>query len=693
MSKPQLDIGSFFEHSDCALLICANDPYSTIIEANEAFYAMVGYSPEEMLTQHQNRFANLVIDDLGEILRKVGNSVSANNTLDYEYRIRKKSGEVMWIHDIATFDPSQNRFSVVIMDITYRQNALEAIQKTAHGDALSSWLSSLIDNIPSAIAIYDAQQQVVANKLFKSIAQRCYDDTALTEAQRQQFFDLLASSAAMKSELSVTQLVLADRVYRVRQRLLTHSRSEQQYLMLVFDDITSLKEKEQKLTKAIDARNQFLAVVSHELRTPIASMLGLMEMLDKYLEDPAAKLLLDNAKLSADRLKLHVNDILDFSKIEAGQLQIDATRGNVYAECGPILRGYEQVARNKGLNFVVDWVVSPYLFMTLDWLRIHQIINNIVSNALKFTDNGYLHIAVDCQAEQLFIKVTDSGCGMDAEQQANLFKPFVQGDKTISRRYGGTGLGLSIVKNLLDILAGTIEVVSEPGQGTSVTVTIPTQAQPWSGQVSGSFDSDCRDIKAWLSCWKVGNRRFWQSPSMIRRDPQFNNLYPDLIYRELVEHSKYSLTPPPAQTAVHFSVLAVDDNEINRLMMKVQFESLGASAVIVASGKEAYSQLCASLQCPTKPKFDVVVTDLHMPEMNGFELTELIKQHPGLAEIPVLGCTADNSKHVVEQAQQYGMAEVIFKPYQLEKLHRSILKRLQQRGAVRPTTIPIHLDI
>lgn len=132
---------SFFQHNACGLLICKNDPYSTIIEANDAFYRMVGYTREEMKLIHQDRFANLVFDDLSEILEKVFNAVGNEKTLDYEFRILNKNGQILWIHDIATYDEENDVFHVVIMDISYRQEALEAISQSASIDGLTGLLN------------------------------------------------------------------------------------------------------------------------------------------------------------------------------------------------------------------------------------------------------------------------------------------------------------------------------------------------------------------------------------------------------------------------------------------------------------------------------------------------------------------------------------------------------------------------
>ncbi|WP_051201986.1 hybrid sensor histidine kinase/response regulator [Ferrimonas senticii] len=663
----------FFQHSHCAMLVCVNDAYSTIAEANQAFYDLVGYSREEMQTLHQNRFASLVVDDLPQMLEKVGSTVRDGTTLDYEFRIRSKSGELLWIHDIATYDKESNLFTVVIMDITYRQNTLEAISKTASIDCLASMLSSLIDNIPSPIAIYNGhKQRIVINQFFKSLEQRCLYDPTIPHAEREAFFAIAHVNISEQSLNEPRQLTIGGQTFQVRKQV--QQSVSDSYIILIFEDITALKEKQQQLTKAIAARDQFLAVISHELRTPIAAMIGLMELLDSHVDSAAGQVLLENAKLSADRLKLHVNDILDFSKIEAGQLQIDATHGNLLLECSPIFRGFEKVAHDKGLQLRVNWQPSAYAYMTLDWLRLHQIINNVLSNALKFTDSGMVYTNIQVTQQQLHIKVTDTGCGMTAKQMSNLFKPFVQGDKSISRKYGGTGLGLSIVKNLLDILGGCIAVDSKHGVGTAVTITLPISAEPVVLPTTTRFYSNCPQLQAWLSAWQISGDPI--SASELYRDRESANLYPDSVYQQVVSFNSDTHKPKaPLKSSVDYRVLCVDDNEINRLIFKAQFDSLGIAASLASSAAEAL-QLLLRADTNGKP-FDVLVTDLHMPEMNGFELTEAIRQQPRLQSLPVICCTADNAKRVQLQGKQHGMSEIVFKPYTVAHLQQAILRQLK----------------
>ncbi|MEF1305533.1 HAMP domain-containing sensor histidine kinase, partial [Vibrio owensii] len=244
-------------------------------------------------------------------------------------------------------------------------------------------------------------------------------------------------------------------------------------------------------------------VISHELRTPIAAMLGLMELLEQDLDRPESKELLKSAMLSAERLQLHVNDILDFSKVDANQLQLDVHSGNVYEELGSSLRSFEKAVEQKALAFEVNWQPTPYALVNLDWLRVNQIINNLLSNAVKFTDKGKISVNIHVYTNELVFCVQDTGCGMSKAQLDALFQPFVQGDKSISRRFGGTGLGMSIVKKLVDIMTGTIEVNSKQGKGTEITVRLPMTSQPLDLTGMGPIYTEDKQIHRWLNTWQV----------------------------------------------------------------------------------------------------------------------------------------------------------------------------------------------
>ncbi len=542
----------------------------------------------------------------------------------------------------------------------------------------NQWLSSVLDHIPNMILISDDDhKQVLANKPFLNMLNRCNSDISIAEPERAYFLKQLKDKEYPLSDASGTPVFqLGKQHFRVRRQHLIHPYDGVQYQMTVFDDITELKQKQCalkesniKAMQAIEAREHFLAVVSHELRTPIAAMLGLMELLEQDLERSESKELLKSAMQSAERLQRHVNDILDFSKIDANQLQLDVHAGNVYQELGSTLRSFEKAIEQKSLAFELNWTPTPYALVVLDWLRVNQIINNLLSNAVKFTEHGKVIVSVHVSPNQLEFSVQDTGCGMSTAQLAALFQPFVQGDKSISRRFGGTGLGMSIVKSLVDIMEGSIEVESQKEQGTTIKVQLPMTSQPLDLTALVPVYTESNQVQRWLNTWQVTLDEFESKHHVVEVDPHYSNVYPDLILQKLNRNTT-TQSPLEQTEAYHWDgrVLVVDDDAINRLLFKRQFEKLGVNCQLAASGIEAIEVLEQAQSDNTITSFSLVITDCHMPDMDGYQLTKVLKADSKFAFIPVVACTAENSRNVIEKAEHNGMEAVLFKPYNLGDL-------------------------
>ncbi|WP_194439496.1 hybrid sensor histidine kinase/response regulator [Vibrio fluminensis] len=643
---------TFLEKNNCALLLCKNDQYSTIIEANSAFYRLIGYSPEEMSSLFNNRFASLVIDDVNQLLQKISSSLQDNSTLDYEFRIQNKQGQTLWIHDIATYDKSLDCFFVVIMDITYRQNALDSIVKTTSIDNLTFWLSSLIDNIPNPIAIFKQQELVLSNKTFQTLSTQVVNTDAVGQ---ESFTELVCSLGQIYTHADANKELIrtfANRTYRIKQRDIPHPIEDVTFSMVIFDDVSALKENEAALTKAIDARSQFLAVVSHELRTPLSAMIGLMKLLDNHIDSNEGKELLASSIQSAQRLDLHVNDILDFSKIEAEQLQLNIQPVNILKELSRTLRSFETECFEKNISFILDWQPTPFEVTHLDWLRTNQIYTNVLNNALKFTSDGRISVRIQLEASRLDIQVIDSGCGMSQEQLDSLYTPFIQGERNINRCYGGTGLGLSISKSLVELMRGHIHVSSQINLGTSVSISIPCV----------STTNTQTDYPDWYDHWL--NEK-WRRESAF--DDGYTNLYPDQLIQQVptISNKDNQLTVKQVNLE-KLNILAVDDDPINRLLLSKQLNSLGVNYKTFSSADELVDFLSTRDTSVNATPVDMIITDIHMPHINGYQLTEQVRKIVAYQDLPVIGFTADNSKEVATKARAAGINEMIFKPCSIE---------------------------
>ncbi len=409
-------------------------------------------------------------------------------------------------------------------------------------------------------------------------------------------------------------------------------------------DISASKAIEQSLreaTRAAEAASQsksaFLANMSHEIRTPLNAVLGVAHLLADTPLDAQQRALLANAQTAGRSLLGIVNDVLDLAKIEAGEMRL---ADEPFALCG-LLREVESVyalpAREKGLTLSlrVPDDVPPYV--SGDAARLRQVLVNLVGNALKFTQQGGIVISAEVlgggEGPQLRLSVRDSGIGIPPEVQARLFQPFTQADETTTRRFGGTGLGLSIVRRLVELMGGEVGLNSEPGRGSEF----------------------------WL---RVALR-----PAEASDLPQ--------------------PAPAPASSDAHslagLTVLLVDDSEINLDIARRMLERQGARVQTCGDGEQALGWLRAS-----PAAFDVVLMDVQMPEMDGLEATDRIRNDLRLVDLPVIALTAGALADERRRALQAGFTNFLAKPIDPEELIEAVRRAASARRA---TTAPAPLAV
>ncbi|MCC7634817.1 ATP-binding protein [Stenotrophomonas rhizophila] len=400
-------------------------------------------------------------------------------------------------------------------------------------------------------------------------------------------------------------------------------------------DITEAHAQSQALVaakataeRAAEAKAEFLATMSHEIRTPMSGVLGMLEVLAHTPLDTEQQRVLGIVEESADLLRQLLNDILDVSKMEAGAMHLEPTEVDLRHIIDNVQQLFSAQATDKGLQLgsQVQETVAP--LHHADGLRLRQILFNLLSNALKFTDRGSVSIQLalveqDPTHQVLCLAVQDSGIGIPLENQAGLFQPFAQAETSTSRRYGGTGLGLSICQRLVDLMGGQLRMHSAPGQGTRVELRLRLPyvlaepapvAVPAAGPGSAAAAID----------WRGGR------------------------------------------------VLVVEDHPTNQGLMRWRLQQLGVEHDMVEEGR-------AALEAMDAQHYDLVITDCRMPGMDGYALTREIRrreQAGGRARLPVIALTASAMQADIERCHAAGMDDVLTKPVALAVLRALLLQHL-----------------
>ena len=379
-----------------------------------------------------------------------------------------------------------------------------------------------------------------------------------------------------------------------------------------------VEERTHELNTALSARSEFLAVMSHEIRTPLNGIIGTVDMLRDSQLDETQQRQLYVIEQSGNTLLDLINDVLDYSRLDAGKMPIEQTRLDLPALIGECVALFEHRARLNANSLVENLDSDLGDYCVGDPVRLRQILVNLISNAVKFTENGRIEVAArrdEANRDYVLFEITDSGVGIAADQQSRLFDYFHQGDQTSRRRYGGTGLGLAICRQLAEIMGGEIGFRSSEARGSCFWVRLPLP---------------------------IGKAQAESPPTETER---------------------------PAGV-VGARLLIVDDNHINLLVAEGLCRKLGHQCETAESGAEALAVLLS------RPgQFDLVLMDCEMPDMDGFETTRAIQglQRQGrLPVIPVIALTAHAVPDKIAACHDAGMVGHIAKPVNLRRLDESL---------------------
>lgn len=600
-------------------------------EINQAFTSILGYTPEEIngtslefFLGHEDR--NLIKDI----------KTSGQERISFETRAYCKDRSIKWL-----------QWNVVIKGEKWFVNARDITLNKQVGKIRDS-LSTIVRQSNDAIYIHDENGQLIS---WNEGAQRIYGYTE-REALKMNIWNIIPEYLHEKTQHTIEKLIEGeDFQFMETKRITKHGKLVDVFFSasVIIDpengnksvaiterDITQQKIAEEQILQlnenlkinvhnaetANRTKSQFLANMSHEIRTPLNAVIGLSHLALKTDLSPKQTDYLQKIQSSSESLLGIINDILDFSKIESGKLVLEEVNFDLEEVLQKLADVITYKAQAKGLEiaFGIDSNVPTCLIG--DAARLEQVLSNLCSNAVKFTDRGEVVIGVsllegdgsDCV--KLQFRVQDTGIGMNQKQISKLFQPFTQADETISRKYGGTGLGLSIIKRLVDLMGGDVSVTSELGKGSNFTFTICAKKQK--------------------------NQR---------------------------------KIPVPAIDLRELNVLLVDDNKSSLKIIKEALESFSFNVIAVDSGIQAIHYLKNNYN---NKQMKVLLMDWKMPDMDGLQAASIIRQDPQFSDIRIIMMSNSYApESLYKRTEDLQLSAIVMKPMRYSMLYNSIMDAVQ----------------
>jgi len=632
-------IAALDEHA----IVSVADNTGKIVYVNDLFCQTSGYTSFELLgSQHR-------IVKSGEhpasLYRDLWQTISAGRVWHGELKNRRKDGTHYWV--ATTIVPMLDAHGLPLRYVSIRTNI--TAEKLLDEELLQqrAFLANIAEAVGEGILVEDERGECVFANQEAANLLRCTRADLLGRRLHDQIVESIAPidfATSTFEPIGGPELTWLPGRYEGQFRALDGHRrtvlvsvqpmaegSGIQGTVIAFRDHSEERRQRDALRgaraaadEANQAKSAFLANMSHEIRTPLNGVLGLARLaLDGPTDAPRLRQYLEGIVESAGALTELITDVLDLSKIEAGKLSIQRVDFDLHDLLRSVQRGFREVAFAKSIDLPLTIAPEVPAQVMGDRVRVRQIVSNFLSNAIKFTPQGRVHLTAELTVNGLVrLAVADTGIGIEGQILAGLFRPFVQADESTTRQFGGSGLGLSICRALAEGMGGRVGAESEPGRGSVFWAELPLEAA--------------------------------RAPAL---------------------HAEGSAGPAVEDIALSgMRVLLVEDNETNMVIASAMLSRWGVEVTAATSGREALELIDRERGC-----FDLVLMDLHMPGMSGFEVTIALRTQYLPKTLPIVALTAAAFENDREYCQSVGMNDFVTKPVSAERL-RAVLVKWKGRG-------------